>query len=41
MCGQYDETVFGDKMGKLGEEDKVAQPVYNKFGKIIADTSGQ
>ncbi|KFY85603.1 hypothetical protein V500_08257 [Pseudogymnoascus sp. VKM F-4518 (FW-2643)] len=41
VCGQYDETVFGDKMGKLGEEDNVAQPVYNKFGKIIADKSGQ
>ncbi|OBT95053.1 hypothetical protein VE01_07356 [Pseudogymnoascus verrucosus] len=41
VCGQYDEAVFGDKMGKLGEEDKVAQPVYNKFGKIIADKSPQ
>ncbi|KFY23695.1 hypothetical protein V493_05677 [Pseudogymnoascus sp. VKM F-4281 (FW-2241)] len=40
VCGQYDETVFGDKMGKLGEEDKVSQPVYDKFGKIIADKSG-
>ncbi|OBT82643.1 hypothetical protein VE02_07905 [Pseudogymnoascus sp. 03VT05] len=41
VCGQYDEAVFGDKMGKLGEEEKVAQPVYNKFGKIIADKSPQ
>ncbi|KFY14920.1 hypothetical protein V492_02321 [Pseudogymnoascus sp. VKM F-4246] len=39
VCGQYDETVFGDQMGKLGEEEKTkpGQPVYNKFGKIIAD----
>lgn len=41
MCGQYDEAVFGDKMGKLGEEGKAAQPVYDKFGKIIADKPGQ
>jgi hypothetical protein len=39
VCGQYDETVFGDKLGKLGEEEKTGQPVYDKFGKLIADKS--
>ncbi|OBT66362.1 hypothetical protein VE03_04827 [Pseudogymnoascus sp. 23342-1-I1] len=43
VCGQYDETVFGDKMGKLGEEEKTApnQAVYDKFGKVIANKVGQ
>lgn len=36
VCGKYDKAVFEDGMGRLGEEEGLGQPLYNKFGKLIS-----